>query len=267
MTDANDTTDHIDPARAAAAIPAPRPRWVCRLRFGWLLAHLLAGVTVVALFFPLLSPARRNTLKARWSRHLLVIMGIELRLQGEVPDGCLLVANHVSWLDIYVINAARPTGFVAKSEVRHWPLIGWLAKESDTLFIERGSHRHAQHIAHEMARRLAAGQSLAVFPEGTTSDGREVQPFHAALLQAAVSAGRPVQALAIRYRDAAGHYTAAPAYIDEISFAESVFNTLAERGLVAELTVLPARPVSPDDSRRTLASAAESAIRQVVTAP
>ena len=261
-----DSTGAAPPASPSAPLPA-RPRWRRRLRFGWLLAHLVLGLGVVGLVFPLLPQARRNALKGRWSRRLLAIMGLELRLHGEVPDGCLLVANHVSWLDIYVINAARPTGFVAKSEIRGWPLIGWLAKETDTLFIERGSHRHAQHIAHEMAQRLAAGHSLTVFPEGTTSDGRDLRPFHAALLQAAISAGRPVQPLAIRYRDAAGNYTAAPAYIDEVSFAESVHNTLAERGLVAELVVLPAQPADAADTRRLLAARAEAAIRQVVTAP
>jgi 1-acyl-sn-glycerol-3-phosphate acyltransferase len=234
------------------------------LRFAWLITHLLIAIALVALWFPLIAPRHRNRLKACWSRRLLGIMGIELRLSGEIPDGGLLVANHISWLDIYVINAAHPTGFVAKAEIRHWPLVGWLSQETETLFIERGSHRHAQHIAHEMAARLKAGHRITVFPEGTTSDGRQVNHFHAALLQPAISTGLAVQPLAIRYRDADGHYTDAPAYIDELSFMDSVRNTLAVRGLVAELVALPPLPTDASSARRELAKAAENAIRQVV---
>lgn len=250
---------------AAGASSAVRPRWAAQLRFGGLFVLLLAGLAVVALCFPLAPAAQRNRLKAGWSRRLLAVMGIELRVLGALPEGGLLVANHVSWLDIYVINAARPAGFVAKAEIRHWPLIGWLAQKTETLFIERGSHRHAQHIAHEMAARLKTGHRIAVFPEGTTSDGRQVMPFHAALFQPAISAGQPVQPLAIRYRDAAGRYTAAPAYIDEMSFGESVRNTLAQRGIVAELVVLPAIAVAATSDRRQLAKAAEDAIRAAIT--
>lgn len=249
-----------DPTAPVAA----RPRWAARLRYGALFLHLLAAIAVVALWFPLAPAAHRNRLKSGWSRRLLGIMGIELRVVGALPEGGLLVANHVSWLDIYVINAARPAGFVAKAEIRHWPLVGWLSQRTETLFIERGSHRHAQHIAHEMAARLKAGHRIAVFPEGTTSDGRDLRPFHAALFQPALSARQPVQPLAIRYRDADGRYTAAPAYIDEMSFIDSVRNTLAVRGIVAELVALPAIPIDPASDRRQLAKAAEDAIRRAV---
>lgn len=246
--------------------PTRRPPWRAWLRLGGLIAHLLAGLVVVALVFPLLSYPRRNALKAAWSRRLLSIMGLQLRVVGKVPQQGLLVANHISWLDIYVINATQPTGFVAKSEIRGWPLIGWLAEKTETIFIERGSPRHAQHVAHRMAGLLAAGHSLSVFPEGTTSAGHDVQPFHAALLQPAISCRQAIQPLAIRYRDAAGKRSTAPAFIDQMSFFASVHNTLAEPGLVAELLVLPALPTGPESQRRELAAAAEAAIRTAIGA-
>lgn len=244
--------------------PAPRPTWAVRWRLARLIAHLFAGLLLVGLWFPLIAPPHRNRLKACWSRRLLGIMGIELRVVGSVPDGGLLVANHISWLDIFVISAARPTAFVAKAEIGKWPLLGWLAGKVDTLFIVRGSRHHAQHIAHEMTARLQAGHSVAVFPEGTTSDGRQVMPFHAALLQPAISAAHPVQPLAIRYLGHNGDYTATPAYIGEISLGDSLHRTLAQRGIVAELVVLPALSGSAESGRRQLAQAAENAIRQVV---
>lgn len=244
--------------------PAPRAAWAVRWRIGRLLLHLAAGLLLVGGAFPLLGPAPRQRLKAAWARRLLGIMGIELRVVGTVPDGGLLVANHISWLDIFVISAARPTAFVAKAEIGKWPLLGWLAGQVDTLFIVRGSRHHAQHIAHEMTARLQAGHSVAVFPEGTTSDGHQVMPFHAALLQPAISAAHPVQPLAIRYLGHNGDYTETPAYIGEISLGDSLRRTLAQRGIVAELVVLPALSGSAATGRRQLAQAAENAIRQVV---
>ena len=247
-----------------ASLP-PRSRWAVRWRIGRLFLHLFAGLLLVSLWFPLISHDHRSKLKACWARRLLGIMGIELRVQGEIPDGGLIVANHISWLDIFVISAARPTAFVAKAEIRRWPMLGWLAHQVDTLFIQRGSRHHAQHIAHEMTSLLNAGHSVAVFPEGTTGNGRDLMRFHAALLQPAISAGHPVRPLAIRYRDAEGLYTDVPAYIGDMSIGDSILQTLSARGLVAELIALPPLSINADSDRRALAKAAETSIRMVVT--
>jgi 1-acyl-sn-glycerol-3-phosphate acyltransferase len=225
--------------------------------------HLFAALAVAALVYSLLTARWRQRLKAGWSAGLLAIVGIDRRVVGEVAPGALLVANHVSWLDIFVINAAQPTAFVAKSEIRRWPLAGWLCQKTDTLFIERGSRRHAQHVAHAMAELLTAGRSVTVFPEGTTSDGHNVLPFHAALLQPAISLQVPVQPLAIRYRDGTGARSAAPAYIGELSFIDSLRSTLAVRGLVAELVCLPQAQIEGHD-RRSLTNACETMIRDCI---
>ena len=256
-------TDRVLPA-ALSNNPSPRSPWAVRGRIVRLFLHLLAGLFIVACGFPLLSRPRRNALKACWARRLLGIMGLQLRVQGDIPDGGLIVANHISWLDIFVISAARPTSFVAKAEIRKWPLLGWLAHQADTLFIQRGSRHHAQHIAHEMTTLLKAGHSVAVFPEGTTGEGRDVMPFHAALLQPAISAGQPVRPLVIRYRDAEGQFSVTPAYIGDMSIGESIRQTLTTRGLVAELIALPPLPITPESERRALAKSAETAIRDVV---
>ena len=122
----------------------------------------------------------------------------------------LLVANHISWLDILVMHAARHCRFVSKADVRHWPLIGTLATGGGTLYIERESRRDAMRVVHHMAESLKRGEIVAVFPEGTTSDGVALLPFHANLIQAAISADAPVQPVALSFHRAR-HPRAEPA--------------------------------------------------------
>lgn len=248
-----------------SALDRQRSRWRARLRFLWLVIHLLIGMLAVALGFPFISRARRQGLTVSWSARLLAIVGLRLRIVGTPVDGALRVANHISWLDIFAINAVCPSGFVAKAEIRRWPLVGWLCEKTDTLFIERGRARHAQHVAHRMADFLREGRAVTVFPEGTTSAGRDVLPFHAALLQPAISVACAVQPLALRYRDGDGQYSKAPAYIDELSFLDTTFNVLSERGLTVEVVMLP--PLLAHSERRSLAAAAEAAIGEVVRRP
>src|SRR6185295_28294 len=138
-----------------------------------------------------------------WNARLLRLLGIALHSSGTPRQGAtLIVSNHVSWLDILVINAVHPVRFVSKAEVRHWPLLGWLVACAGTLFIERERRRDALRVVHQVAAALRAGEIVALFPEGTTSDGNGVLPFHANLLQAALSAHAPMQPIALRYSDA-----------------------------------------------------------------
>jgi 1-acyl-sn-glycerol-3-phosphate acyltransferase len=120
--------------------------------------HLCWGAATVAVAYPWIEPRLRRALKQRWSRQLLEILGIKLCVRGTavVPAG-LLVANHVSWLDIFVINALTPAAFVSKDDVRHWPLIGWLCTHTETIFLERGSRTAAQRTLTTMVDRLHAG--------------------------------------------------------------------------------------------------------------
>jgi len=120
-------------------------------------------------------------------------------VNGTPPAGgpVLLAANHISWLDIVVIHAARHCRFISKADIQHWPVVGTLATGAGTLYIERESRRDAMRVVHHMAERLSLGQVLAVFPEGTTGDGTHVLPFHANLLQAAIAVNAPIQPVAL----------------------------------------------------------------------
>jgi 1-acyl-sn-glycerol-3-phosphate acyltransferase len=191
-------------------------------------------------------------------------MGITCAPQGQAPtDGpLLLVANHISWLDILVMNAAAPAHFVSKADVRHWPVLGRLIAGAGTLFIERESRRDAMRVVHHMAEHLQTGEMLAVFPEGTTSDGTELLPFHANLFQAAISAQAPMLPVALMYRDTTtGKRSSAPVYVGDTTLLASMWHTLCSPGLVAQ--VCYGQPDFPQGrDRRTWAADAR---RQVAT--
>lgn len=203
---------------------------------------------------------QRLALKQRWSRALLEILGVRLdAVLAGVEPASLIVANHISWLDIYALNAARPMAFVAKDDVRRWPLVGWLARHTDTVFLRRGSRAQIRAVNDEIGGLLAADQDVALFPEGTTSDGTQLLAFHAALLQPAVAGGRPVQPVAIAYFDAAGRRSVAPAYAGETTLWQSLAAVLACRSLTVRLRATPPLATHSAD-RRQLAQAARAAI-------
>lgn len=231
------------------------------------LLHLLQGVLTVALIFPWLSQNLRLSLKRRWSRQLLAMLGVRLRYRNNtaalspaalLPHG-LIVANHISFLDIFVLNAVAPAAFVSKDEVRQWPLIGWLSAKTDTLFLSRGSRQAAQKAREALVEQLRRGARVALFPEGTTSDGGEVLPFHSALLQAAIDAGVPVTPVALRYSDEGGARTCAPAYIDDVTLVDCLSNIAQQRTIYAEIYALPSL-ATVNTERRTLSAHAHRLI-------
>ena len=224
--------------------------------------HLLGGGVQIALLFPIAGRPWRDALKRRWSRQLLHLLLIEIDAEDPALLGIengLLVANHVSFVDIFAINSLLPSGFVAKSDVATWPLIGWMSRHSDTVFIERGSRKAAHQTQQQMLSVLASGQRLAIFPEGTTTAGDRVLPFHGALFQGAIDAGVPVTALAIEYVDADGCLTAAPAYIGDVSLLDCLLNIVGSGGMQARIT-LAARFAPPLQDRRHLAHHAHQAV-------
>lgn len=201
-----------------------------------MLGHILKGMAIVALRFPSLSPDQQHARVQAWSMELLAKAGISLRLQGQPPitGPVMLVANHISWLDIPVMHAARHCRFVSKSDVKAWPLIGGLATAAGTLYIERASRRDALRMVRTMQESLERGEVLAVFPEGTTGDGRDILPFHANLIQAAVVANAPVQPVGLRFVDrTTGELSFAPSYIGDETLVGSIWRTLSAPAIEA----------------------------------
>lgn len=208
------------------------------LSAAWLLlrgvAHALGGWWMIRICFARLPPAAQQAAVQQWACKLLRLWRIGLQVKGQPPvEGpVLLVANHSSWLDIVALHAAGHCRFVAKAEVRRWPLIGVMATGAGTLYIQRASRRDALRVVHQMTAALQGGEVLAVFPEGGTGDGQTLLPFHANLLQAAIAASAPAQPVALQFLDAqTGRPSTAPLYAGNQSLLGSVWRTLHADGL------------------------------------
>ena len=196
----------------------------------------------------------------RWYRRLCEILGIRIRVLGCAQPGCLLIGNHISWLDIPVVGAQSEIAFLSKAEVRDWPLIGWLADTAGTLFVERGAIR-IDELAGKL-RKVGCEQTLMLFPEGTTSDGSCVLRFHPRLFALAQETGLMIQPVALAYR---GHADAMPdpvaPFIGEDTLLAHLLRVIRHPGLTAEVHFLPPAAIGEDNNtRRLLAERTRSAI-------
>ena len=239
-------------------------------RAGRVVQHLFSGLFQVGLLFPFYGKAHRNRAVAAWAAQLLAILHVEVRMLGGPPDPAarpaVLVANHVSWLDIHLIHCVWQVRFVAKSEVRRWPLIGWLSARVGTLFIQRGRGRHAARINEAIHEAFKEGDAIGVFPEGTTSDGTELTRFHASLLQPAVDEAALVYPVTIRYLDEAGNVNKEASYVGDTSLLESMRMIFRQRTIFAELRFL--EPVDATcKSRRELSALTQAAIAAALNLP
>ena len=229
------------------------------LRTPLLLIHLLLGLPLTVLMInPLTARLRVGGERLDhhaihlWSRGMMRIFGFRVRRVGTpLPGGAMFVANHVSWMDITLMHSQRVVGFVAKSEISRWPLIGWLARRGGTIYHRRGSNESLNGVLHQMVQRLQTGEAVGVFPEGGTTPGDTVRTFHARIFQAAVVAESPVQPVALRY-GAGGDAQTLIAFAPGENFLQNFLRVLGEPGRVAEVHFL--EPVSSGgEGRRHLA--------------
>lgn len=238
------------------------------IRLPLLLLHLLLAVLVTLALgrrdpSGLPTPRFRRVIMA-WYRGLCRILGVRIRVSGRPLEGpVLMVANHVSWLDIPVIGAHAAAGFLSKSEVRHWPVIGWLARFNATLFIRRGEHGAAEAVTRAMAEQLGRGGTVLVFPEGTTTDGTRVRRFHRRLFAAARRAGCPVQPVALRYHLRPDGRPGAAPFVGGEHFLRHALRILGEPGLEVDLVFASPLPASEQEPR-VLAREAEAAVTRGV---
>ena len=230
---------------------------------------LILTWTVAALAASRLAPETRRLLASRLAAHTLAALSVRVHVTGasiasDRPR--LFVANHVSWLDVYAIGAWRPVRFVAKSETATWPLAGTITRNFDALFIVRGSYRDAARVKDRVAAALAAGDSVAVFPEATTTDGTQLARFHAAMFQAAIDTGAVVQPIALRYRKADGSPCPAAAFVGDDTFAASLGRIIREPAVHVDVHVGPVLP-SAAGTRRQLAARAQTVVARALGLP
>lgn len=235
-------------------------------RAGRVAVHLAYGL-LLAVPYPHLDQTGQRRIIKTWSRQLLAILNIGIQIEGMQPangeGGCLVVANHVSWLDIYVLNALHPALFIAKSEVRNWPVIGWLSIRCGTIFIERALRRDVALVNRRLGNLLKQGTSIGLFPEGTTTDGKQVGHFHSALMQPAIDAGARVCPMALRYQHEDGEPGAAAVFVGDTTLLKSIWRILRCPQLNALVVYTPALPAA-GENRRMLARTAQAAIAQAV---
>jgi 1-acyl-sn-glycerol-3-phosphate acyltransferase len=248
--------------------PTPLPARITR--FARVVTHLAGGLATTVFVFPWVGPPKKRALIRRWSRQLLQMLGVKRRVNwlrdGGMRGHILIVANHISWLDIFVLNAQQPSRFIAKAELRRLPVIGRLCQNVGTLFIERERRRDTHTVNRHTVDVLARGDLVAVFPEGTTSDGTRLLKFHSSLFQPIVDARGEVQPIAIRYRTPADEYSDAPAFVGDLTMAGSLWRLTGEQSLIAELNILPPLPAN-DRNRRQLSNEAAAAIQTVLASP
>lgn len=193
----------------------------------------------------------------------MTALNIRLVTHGTLPgdnlSSTLFVANHVSWTDIFALNSVRALRFVAKSEIRSWPMFGWLCEKGNTLFVERTKRQDAGRMVELTANCLRTGDCLCFFPEGATSDGTELKAFKGSLMQAAINTESLIWPVAIHYPNPNGSTNTEMAYFDDMNLLQSLKQVLAQRSPVAELHFLPTiAPYGHD--RRSLSRLARQAI-------
>lgn len=243
-------------------------------RLPWLLGHALAGVVIGVL---ILNPVGQRLWPWRlppreyfvpwWSRVFLRIFGVRVATIGEPVEGpALFAANHLSWVDIVVLHSQRQMAFVAKREIRYWPLVGWLASRAGTIYHRRGSPDSLARVSRAMTRQLRNNCSVALFPEGRVGDGERVLPFHARLFQCALETGSPVQPVALRFIEADGSVNTSTPFRRGEPFLTNLFRLMGRSRTIAELTFCPV--VSGDGmTRRAVAAASRELIVESLGSP
>ena len=207
------------------------------LRSGWRFGLFLGVAGLALLHAGWLACTERKlpptTRRARWLRHwsacVRSLIGVEVELHGRAPDGGMLVCNHVSYLDMLALTSATEMVFLSKAEVRHWPLVGQLARASGALFVNRARRADVDDLGPEFVAMVEAGVVLTMFPEGTSTGGDRVLPFHSSLFAPAAQHGWPVTPSWIGYEVADGSVEEEVAYWRDMTFLPHFLNLLGKR--------------------------------------
>ena len=173
----------------------------------------------------------------RWCRRMLRLLAIEVELHGEMPREGLLVANHLSYLDIVVFGALAPAVFVAKMEVRGWMLIGRFARLGGAIFLDRWKLRAWTDVVTKVEAALRAGELVVAFPEATTTDGSAMLPFRPAMFEAAVRCGAPVSAAHIWYTLEDGSFGRSLCWFGDVHGTRHILGAFGQKVILAEVTM------------------------------
>jgi len=240
-------------------------------RVGWRLGVFVSAMVVALFDFWLRvwlrgragSLAARTVWMQRWAGNFLTCLHVHVTHEGEPPAAGLLVANHLSYLDIPVLGVCRQMVFVSKAEVRSWPLLGPLTRYAGTLYIQRERRTEVGRLGGEITSVAQSGGVVALFPEGTSSDGREVLPFHASLLAPAAGNGWPVTPAWIHYTLADGAVSQEVCYWGDMTFGPHLLNLLSKKSIRGHVCFGP--PVTEKLDRKELARRLHAEVCQLKT--
>ena len=219
-----------------------------------ILLHILIVIPLCLLILIATRKQQENIIQY-WCKRLLSIFEIKVELKGLETylfnqKKYLIVSNHISWLDIIVIQSIKPSIFVAKSDVASWPLFGWVAHMTGTIFIKRDKVSDIKKALKKMKRRLMK-RSVCIFPEGTSTNGRYVLPFKSNLFQSSIDSNKSILPICLRYEEHF-HYSDKVAFIDDMSLVDSIMKIKKEKHIIAILDIL--QPIRPRGNRKELAS-------------
>lgn len=243
-----------------------------------LLAYVFAPIRLIIFFLYVCSgliitlglfrfmgwPLRQRIIKA-WSRGLLMVLNVRLNVvvpPAQLPMRGMLVGNHSSWMDIFVANAVQPVRFIAKSEIRSWPLIGTLVTSVGTLYVERGNRHAISATNKEISDAAKNGDLVGLYPEGTTTDGTYLLPFKSNLFQPAIDNAMQIYPVGVTYTQK-GAYAARASYAGDTSLLTSFWWFASSGGIVANLCYGPIIPAEQFVTRQELTRAAEAAVARV----
>lgn len=234
-----------------------------------LLLHILFGVFCATFVLPLSSKGNKHRLIRWWCARVLHILNVEVITSGTVPDstghakGQMYIANHISWVDILALMSVVSIRFIAKSEIRSWPVFGYLASCANVLFIDRSKRQEAKRMQDISVQCLNNGEQLCFFPEGTTTDGTHILPFKGSIIQAAIDAQAFLQPVGIFYPNPDHSANIDMAFAGETTMVESMSTILQRKASVVTLHYF--EPIDlkqhPEIDRRALTQQAHTAIK------
>ena len=228
------------------------------LRIIALLAFTFFCFILVLLFYPFLPQRQWVHFVKMWANGILLFVGAKVITETHSgtyrEKNAMVIANHISWLDIPILYTQHSVGFVGRNELKKWPVLNLLIKSGSTIFIDRNRKRDLVHINLQVSEKLKTGATVGLFPEGKTGDGRQLLPFKPALLEAAFIADATIIPLVIQYYTKNGEPTNAPTYAGDITLWQSLRSILMLNGIKIKITALPRNKARDFKNREELSA-------------
>ncbi|WP_373976477.1 1-acyl-sn-glycerol-3-phosphate acyltransferase [Chitinibacter sp. SCUT-21] len=235
------------------------------LRTSKLISHLGVGLFIITFVINKHGTEKKAELIRNWSKKLTKILGVKVIVKGKVPptipSNYMFLSNHISWFDIFALNTIYASRFIAKADIQSWPLINRLCVGAGTFFIQREKIKDTKRVNDAITECLQNGECVTFFPEGTTTDGTYLKPLKTSLLQSIVTSQGHVQAIYLNYLDDEGKHSEVPAYVDDMTFLQSLNKLLGNQNTEVHIRFMPAIKVHEHD-RASISAAVKAQLHE-----